>query len=96
MKNYSEIFIIFFCIAFLFAAGCVSETDKPVSTTIPTTSIPTTVIPTTSITPEITEIQNVTPNETVTSVPILPTLSPKADSTDVSEIGLTHFAPKDP
>ena len=95
MKEYSGIFVILLCIVSIFAAGCTNQTTETVPTTTPaliqTTVIPTTVIPVTSMTSEISEIPTITPNETT----VLPTLFPKADSTDVSEINFSYYSDSD-
>lgn len=95
MKEYSGFFVIFLCLASILVAGCTSQTAETVPTTTPaliqTTVIPTTVIPETSMTPEISEIPTITPNETT----VLPTLFPKADSTDVSEINFSYYSDSD-
>ena len=91
------IFLLIIVISICFVCGCASQSQSSTQNTVATPTqtltivIPTTVIPTTSITPEITDIQNIKPNETVTSVSILPIISPKADPTDPSKITFNHY-----
>jgi len=91
MKNYFGKILGFLFIALIFAAGCTDQTVEPVQTPSPTT-----VIPATAITPGTTEIPPVTPDVTTPTSPrAIPTLSPKADPADVSEINFSYYSDRD-
>jgi hypothetical protein len=95
MKNLSGIFLIFLCIAVIFAAGCTSQPASNLSKQTPTTK---TLIPANAITTEITTsaipaiISNVTPTSSLTLTNIS---TPTPDPTDVSEIKFLHYTDSD-
>jgi hypothetical protein len=90
MKNYPGICVIFLCIAFIFGAGCESQTGGSVPTTAPATAIPTP-----SGTTMTTEIPTISPNATLTVPPPLPTVTPEPDPTNVAEINFSHYSDSD-
>ena len=95
MKNHSGIFLVFLCMAVIFAAGCTSQLASNESKQTPTT---TTSIPTNAITTEITTsaIPAITSNVTpISSLTLTNISTPTPNPTDVSEIKFLHYSDSD-